>query len=74
MNLIVEQKILGQTITENNPVIYSTGVYLRPLNVLISGNPQYVWVVDEFNDDTYFDNELITPRVISDDKNELFIK
>lgn len=74
MNLKVEQILLGQTITENKPVIYSTGVFLRPLEVQINGNIHFVWVADVFDDDTFFDGESISPRVISDTIDELFTK
>lgn len=72
MSLKIEQKIIGQTITENEPVIYSKGVFLRPLEVFINGKAHYIWVADSFDDDSFFEGKNISPNVISGNINELF--
>lgn len=72
MSLKIDQRIIGQTITENEPVIYSKGVFLRPLEVLINGGTHYIWVADSFDDDTFFEGKNISPNVISKNISELF--
>jgi len=72
MNLKIEQRIIGETITENEPVIYSKGVFLRPLEVFINGNSHFIWVADSFNDDSFLDGKNISPNLISKSINELF--
>jgi len=72
MSLKIEQRMLGQTITEDAPVIYSNGVFLRPLKIFIDDIAHFVWVVDSFNDDTLYDGKHITPNVISEHINEMF--
>lgn len=72
MSLKIEQRIIGQTITENEPVIYSKSVFLRPLEVFINGETHYIWVADSFDDDTFFEGKNISPNVISKSISELF--
>ena len=73
MSLKIEQRIIRNQITEFEPRIYSTGVHLVPMKVELGGKENFVWVADEFDDDTYFDDKLISPRVISDKIDELYV-
>jgi len=73
MSLKIEQRIIRNQITEFEPRIYSTGVHLVPMKVKLGGKENFVWVVDEFDDDTYFDDKLISPQVISDKIDELYV-
>jgi len=73
MSLKIEQRIIENQITEFEPRIYSTGVHLVPMKVKLGGKENFVWVVDEFDDDTYFDDKLISPQVISDKIDELYV-
>jgi len=43
------------------------------MKVKLGGKENFVWVVDEFDDDTYFDDKLISPQVISDKIDELYV-
>jgi len=45
-------------ITENSK-IFSTGVHLKPIECVINGKKQWRWIVVGFEDDTYFDGEII---------------
>lgn len=50
MSLKIEQRLAGVYLdTESEPRFYTTGAHLVPLKV----NEYYVWVVEEFEDDTY---------------------
>lgn len=72
MNLKTEQILLNDKITESEPKIYTTGAYLVPIKVIIQGKEKFLWVVDEFNDDTYLQGSLISPNIIANKRSELF--
>lgn len=67
MSLRVEQKIENIVFTENKPRIYTTGAYLVPMKIRIKEEYRYVWVVDEFYDSTFDENEDISPVVYAQD-------
>ena len=75
MSLIIEQKLVETEITENKPVIYTTGAYLIPMELKIGDLVKYIWVVDEFNDDTYIcpTGKSCSPRVFAKSAEELLI-
>ena len=73
MNLKVEQRLDNYYFTETEPRIYTTGAFLVPMEINKNGKKRYVWVVDEFNDDTYDGNgEFRSVSVYSDKKKNLF--
>jgi len=72
MSLKVEQKIIGTQFTEFEPRIYSTGVHLVPMKINVEGKEKFIWVAEEFENDTFFDGKNISPRVISNNMRELF--
>jgi len=64
MSLKIEQRLKNYFFTEEKPKVYATGVFLVPMEVTIEGEKQYVWVVDEFNDDTYDeDGKICSPAI-----------
>lgn len=74
MSLKIEQKILGNQITDIEPTVYTTGAHLIPLKTIINGVEKYVWVVNEFDNDTLFNGENCSVNVIANNKNNLIIK
>jgi hypothetical protein len=74
MSLKVEQKILGSQITDFTPTVYTIGAHLIPLKVIINGIEKYIWVVNEFDNDTFFDGKNCTVHVIAENKNDLIIQ
>lgn len=72
MSLKIEQRITGNQITEFEPRIYSTGVHLIPMKVELNGKEKFIWVADEFNDDTFIDGKNISPKILSNKIEELF--
>lgn len=72
MSLKIEQRISGNQITEFDPRIYSTGVYLIPIKVELNGKEKFIWVADEFNNDSYIDGKNISPNIISNKIDEMF--
>ena len=74
MSLKTEQFLDNSFFTESEPRIYTTGVYLVPMRITTDGKERFVWIADEFNDDTYLDSELCTPNVYSDDLDNMIEK
>ena len=74
MSLKIEQRIIGNQITEFEPKIYSTGVHLIPMKVELDGKEKFVWVADEFKDDTFFDGKNVSPKVLANKIEELFVE
>ncbi|MCD6104815.1 MAG: hypothetical protein J7J43_03405 [Thermosipho sp. (in: Bacteria)] len=72
MTLKIEQKLDGNTFTELEPRIFTTGAFLVPMEIVKNGGKRYVWVVDEIIDDTYNDSGIIcSPILYASDKENL---
>lgn len=65
MSLNVEQRLDDFFFTESEPRIYTTGAHLVPMEIRRGNKIRYVWVVDEFDDDTYFDGDICSPNLYS---------
>jgi hypothetical protein len=63
MSLKVEQTLDSTSFAKRSPRIYTTGAFLVPMKVESEGKERFVWVVSEFNDDTYLDGNLCSPLV-----------
>lgn len=74
MSLKIEQRLLDIEFTEFVPRIFATGVYLVPVKIKVGKTEKWVWVAEEFSDDTYYDGKLISPILISDEKESLITK
>ncbi len=48
-----------KTQINQNSVIFATGVHLEPIECIIEGKKQWRWVAVGFQDDTYFNGEII---------------
>lgn len=57
---------MSKTIIENGDVVFATGVHLRRDTTVNGG-----WVVEGFEDDTFFDGELVNSNQ-TDDKVEYY--
>ncbi|OFX27201.1 MAG: hypothetical protein A2033_07445 [Bacteroidetes bacterium GWA2_31_9] len=54
------------------PVIYTTGAFLKPLKVIDSqDNEKWVWFVSEFTDDSYFNGDGFNPHEFANSKEVL---
>ena len=74
MSLKVEQILSNVQFVEKQPRIYSDGVFLVPMKIQIDGKSKFIWVADEFNDDTFDVNgNNISPRVIADSIDDLYV-
>jgi hypothetical protein len=72
MSLKIEQRLDGNTFTESGPRIFTTGAFLIPMEVTRNGVKKYIWVVDEFIDDTYDDKGVIcSPSLYVGNKDHL---
>jgi len=55
--------------------IYTTGAYLRPIQVTDSeSNPKWVWTVSEFNDDSFLGGTYCQPLEQADTRESLIKK
>ena len=69
MSLKIEQKLDENTFTESGPRIFTTGAFLVPMELTKNGEKRFIWVVDEFDDDTYNDNGILcSPNLYADSK------
>lgn len=74
MSLKIEQKLDDFYFTESSPQIYTTGAHLIPMEIIKGDKKRYVWVVDEFEDDTYDSNgDLCSPTLYSNTKQNLLM-
>ena len=72
-NLKIDEVLRGVKFTENKPRIFSNGAYLVPMKISIKGIAHYVWVADDFKDETFnSDGENISPNVITRDIENLY--
>ena len=74
MSLKIEQILSSFQFTERQPRINSTGVYLVPMKIQVNKTSKFIWVADEFTDDT-FDSEgnNISTKVIADSIDDLYV-
>lgn len=67
MSLKIEQKLSRFQFSEKKPAVYATGVSLIPMKIEVNGVEKYVWVADEFKDDSFdLEGNCVLQRVISD--------
>ncbi len=71
MSLKIEQRLDNYTFTESKPRIYTTGAYLVPMQIFINGKQRCVWVVDEFQDDTFDDEGGVSVNVYAENISSL---
>ncbi|MCR4322300.1 MAG: hypothetical protein NUV74_18445 [Candidatus Brocadiaceae bacterium] len=72
MSLKIEQRFDDVLFTESGPRIYTTGAHIVPMKIKIGQKQRYVWVVDEFKDDSYDeDGKICSPVVYSTKKKDL---
>lgn len=55
------------------PVIYTTGAFLRPVKIAVDGKERWAWVVIEFEDDSFRDGDVYNPKEFGENKDELLI-
>ena len=73
MSLQVEERLGGFRATLPSPKIYTTGAYLVPIVIMVGDSKRFVWVVEQFNDDSYHDGKLCSPVVLSDSLEKILI-
>ncbi len=60
-----------QFVITDTDKIFATGVFLQPVKCTINGREQWRWVAVDFEDDSFFDGEIINPIEYADDINRL---
>ncbi len=74
MSLKIEQRLDNLFFTESKPRIYTTGAYLVPMKIVEGDKHRFVWVVDQFADDTYKKDGICSPKAYSFEKEEMLEK
>jgi hypothetical protein len=73
MSLKIEQRLDNNFFTRLHPRIYTTGAYLVPMEVTQQGKKRFVWIADEFNDDTFDENgNICSINVYAEKEENLF--
>jgi hypothetical protein len=57
-------------LTENSK-IFATGVFLQPVKCLINGIEQFRWVAVSFEDESYFDGQIVDPIEYADNLQQM---
>ena len=71
MSLKIKQRLDDTFFAETEPRIYTTGAHVVPMKVTIGKKQRYVWVVDEFGDDSYLDGKCCNPVVYANNLKKL---
>lgn len=58
---------------EYDPLVFTTGAFLRPLKTSLHGKEIWLWVVTQFIDDTFKDGEIYNPVELGETKGELLL-
>lgn len=74
MSLKVKQLLDEFFFTENDPEVYTTGAFIVPMKIKKGGKEKFIWVVSEFNDDSYLNGELCSPMVYADSLEHLIVE
>lgn len=54
--------------------IFSTGVHLQAVECIINGKEQWRWIAVGFEDDSFFDGEIINPLEYANKARDLIQK
>lgn len=64
-------KISKSFFAKSSHIAYTSGAYLVPMAVKDREEERFVWVVEDFNDETYVDGELCSTLVYAYNIDEL---
>lgn len=53
--------------------IFTTGAFIVPVRVRINGIETWRWIVDSFEDDSFFDGEIFNPPEYANAFDKLFV-
>lgn len=53
------------------PMVFTNGAFVSPGKVTMNGQEVWCWIVESFEDDSYYDGEMIYPRENALNKDEL---
>ncbi|MBU1298685.1 MAG: hypothetical protein KKF20_02415 [Bacteroidetes bacterium] len=58
-------------IIEQEPVIFTTGAFLKPVMTTLNGKNVWMWTVTEFIDDSYKDGITYNPNEFAESREKL---
>lgn len=56
---------------ENNPVLFTTGAFIVPRKIDVDGKKIWFWIVESFEDDTFYNSKLCNPHEWAETKHQL---
>ncbi len=62
-----------QIVISGTDKIFATGVFLQPVKCTIDGKEQWRWVAVGFEDDSFFDGEIVNPNEYAESVGDLII-
>ncbi len=62
-----------QPIITDTDKIFATGVFLQPVRCTINDKEQWRWVAIGFEDDSFYDGEIINPNEYADNISDMII-
>ncbi|MDQ3798231.1 MAG: hypothetical protein M3384_02170 [Acidobacteriota bacterium] len=74
MSIKIEQRLDNFFFAEDSPKIYTTGAYLVPMKIKKENKERFVWIVAEFDDDSYCEGEICSPVVYADSLESLIVE
>lgn len=70
---IITKMMNNEILLKETDKVFATGVFLQPVKCTINGIDQWRWVAVEFEDDTFYDGEIIDVYDYADSLDGLFI-
>lgn len=64
-------KIPKPDIYAGHPMIITNGAFVSPGRVTVNGREVWCWIVESFEDDSFYDGETVYPRENALNKDEL---
>jgi len=63
---------MKQNFEFDEPILYTTGAFIQPMKLTKkNGREVWLWVVAEFDGDTFYDGDVHNPKEYGDTKEEL---
>jgi hypothetical protein len=67
----MKRKQQEQCMTRNR--VFTTGAFVVPVRVKINGIEAWRWIIDSFEDDSFFDGKVFNPSEYASNFDKLFV-
>lgn len=72
MNNDVDTAILNNLVEHGGPMIFTNGAFVSPIKIDTGEGKRWCWVVESFEDDSFYDGEHCWPKEWCEEDGELF--